>query len=136
MKLLTFYCDRFAFRTEAPSLAEVEPVDLDEAVEQAVVAWFHLEAGDDARLGKITTGAIKHLKWLARKWETRTIVLHSFAHLAETTAEPEAARTFLADAASRLSGAGYTVHQTAFGHTHRLEMAVPGPSLAKVFKSL
>ena len=136
MKLLTFYCDRFAYRTEAPTLAGVEAVDVDEAVEAAVVAWFQLEAGDEARLGKITTGAIKHLKWLARKWETRAIVLHSFAHLAETTAEPEAARTFLADAASRLTGAGYTVHQTAFGHTHRLEMVVPGPSMAKVFKSL
>lgn len=136
MKLLTFYCDRFAFHAEAPSLSEVEPVEFDEVVEQAVVAWFHLEAGDEQRLGKITTGAIKHLKWLARKWETRAVVLHSFAHLAETTGSPEAARTFLADAASRLTGAGYTVHQTAFGHTHRLEMAVPGPSLAKVFKSL
>jgi len=136
MKLLTFYCDRFAYRTEAPSLDGVEAVELDEAVEAAVVAWFQLEAGDEARLGKITTGAIKHLKWLARKWETRAIVLHSFAHLAETTAPPETARTFLADAATRLTAAGYTVHQTAFGHTHRLEMAVPGPSLAKVFKSL
>jgi len=136
VKLLTFYCDRFAYRTEAPSLDGVAPVELDEAVEQAVVAWFQLEAGDEQRLGKITTGAIKHLKWLARKWETRTIVLHSFAHLAETTAEPAAARAFLTDAATRLTTAGYTVHQTAFGHTHRLEMAVPGPSLAKVFKSL
>jgi len=136
VKLLTFYCDRFAYRTEAPTLAGVEPVEVDEAVEAAVVAWFHLEGGDEQRLAKVTTGAIKHLKWLARKWETRAIVLHSFAHLAETTAPPEAARTFLADATTRLTTAGYTVHQTAFGHTHRLEMVVPGPSLAKVFKSL
>ncbi|RMF81971.1 MAG: hypothetical protein D6739_08750 [Nitrospirae bacterium] len=136
MKLLTFYCDRFAYRTEAPSLEGVAPVALDEAVEGAVVAWFHLEAGDAERLGKVTTGAIKHLKWLARKWGTRRIVLHSFAHLAETTAPPEAALAFLERAESRLVKAGYEVHRTAFGHTHRLEMAVPGPSLAKVFKSL
>jgi len=135
MKLLTFYCDRFAYRAEAPSLAGVAEVAQAAVVERAVVAWFHLEAGDEERLAKITTGALKHLKWLARKWETRTIVLHSFAHLAETTAAPASARTFMEEAAARLLTAGYTVHTTAFGHTHRLELAIPGPSLAKVFKS-
>ena len=78
--------------------------------------------------------AAKNLKWLARKVDVDTVTLHSFAHLSDDRADPEAAAPILADLAERLRNVGYTVHHTPWGYFNEFRMHVEGPSLAKVFK--
>ena len=108
----------------------------DEDAFAAIVALVHVEAHDPERQDKLVTKAIKNVKWLAGKFETRTVVLHSFAHLATTRAEPIQADAFLEAMRSRLAGSDYSVHTTPFGWFNEFRLHVAGPSLAKVFVEL
>ena len=54
------------------------------------------------------TKLVKNAKWLARKWETQKIVLHSFTHLGEKKADDEAAKELIDRVQKRLEAAGYT----------------------------
>jgi len=102
----------------------------------AVAALIHVEAHDPERQDKLVTKAIKNVKWLAGKFDTRNVVLHSFAHLAATRAEPHEAEAILAAMRDRLQRADYTVHTTPFGWFNEFRLHVGGPSLAKVFVEL
>ncbi|HEY4690954.1 MAG TPA: threonyl-tRNA synthetase editing domain-containing protein [Anaerolineae bacterium] len=68
--------------------------------------------------------------------QVRSIVLHSFTHLAEGSASPQFAEAFLQSAALRLRNTGYQVALTPFGWVCEWELSIYGESLAKVFKSL
>jgi hypothetical protein len=59
---------------------------------QAVVAFIHVEPEDVAAGNSTETKLVKNAKWLARKWDTKQIILHSFTHLAEAKAEPQQAK--------------------------------------------
>jgi hypothetical protein len=71
---------------------------------------------------------------VARKWEAQRVVLHSFTHLGEAKAPPEAARQLLTRAAERLNAAGYTTVQTPYGYFLDLEIAAKGHPLARIYK--
>ncbi len=105
-------------------------------VEQAVVAFVHVEPRDEERAKKVETKLVKNLKWLAGKWETKTLVLHSFAHLGAEKADPAFAAALFAAARARLESVGYAVHETPWGHFLDLDMRAPGHPLARVFKEL
>jgi len=57
----------------------------------------------------VETKLVKNAKWLARKWGTTRIVLHSFTHLGEQKADPEDAKRLIDRVQKRLETAGYTV---------------------------
>jgi heme oxygenase len=59
----------------------------------------------------IRTKLVKNAKWLAGKWETRKNILHSFTHLGEQKAEPEAAKGAIDGVQKRLAKAGYAAVQ-------------------------
>jgi hypothetical protein len=101
-----------------------------------VVALVHVEAADPERGPQLVTKAIKQIKWLAGKFETRSIVLHSFAHLATGRAEPAAAEALLGAMRDRLVASGYAVSVSPFGYFNEFRLHVAGPSLAKVFVEL
>ncbi len=126
MKLLLIYADRFGYRTALKTI-DSEP-DLDEArtIEGALIGFIHLERSDEADPAGIETKLVKNLKWAARKNETNKVVLHSFAHLAETKASPEFAKRILDGAQERLIAAGYEAVQTPFGYFLDLELSAPG----------
>jgi hypothetical protein len=63
-------------------------------------------------------------------------VLHSFTHLAESSASPELARAFVHNATTRLQNTGYLVTTTPFGWVGAWDLSVYGEGPAKVFKSL
>lgn len=136
MKLLLLFVHDYWLRPFEASLpdAPAEPEGVETA--SAVAALIHVEAHDPERQDKLVTKAIKNVKWLAGKFDTRRVVLHSFAHLASTRAEPHEAETILAAMRSRLEGTGFTVHSTPFGWFNEFRLHVGGPSLAKVFVEL
>jgi hypothetical protein len=94
------------------------------------------EDQDGDRIKTIEKKLIKNLKWIAGKNQTKTIVLHSFAHLSESKAEPGFTKEFFDRVEIRLKNTGYEVLQTPFGYFLDLEVNAPGNSLARVFKSL
>ncbi|MGD8396685.1 MAG: threonyl-tRNA synthetase editing domain-containing protein [Candidatus Eiseniibacteriota bacterium] len=138
MKLLMLYCDRFAWR---PTVRTLESAAAGEAgeVRTAVVGLIHVEPADvdpDGRVAsRVVTRLLKNLKWLAGKNTTRTILLHSFSHLAAEKADATAGAGLFAAARTRLAEAGYEVHETPYGHFNDLAIEAPGHPLARVFKS-
>lgn len=136
MKLLLLFAHDYWLKPFGQSLETAAPLPKPVTAVEAVVALIHVEPQDIERHAKLVTRVTKQLKWLARKFTSRTIVLHSFAHLATSSAQPTAAERLLADVAQRLRSAEYTVHMSPFGYFNEFKLHVAGPSLAKVFVDL
>ena len=133
MKILLLYTHDYWLRPYEKSLPEASEAKDEVEIAPAVVALVHVEAHDPERAAKPVTKAVKQLKWLAGKFDTRNIVLHSFAHLAATRADPAQAQALMNEMRQRLSAVGYVVRMTPFGYFNEFRLHVAGPSLAKVF---
>src|SRR5574341_1914961 len=133
MKLLLLYAPDYWLRPFEKNLPEAPDAAEEIQTQNAVVVLIHAEENDQADAGSVVTKAIKNIKWLARKCETTQVVLHSFAHLSSSTAEPVFAEGLLQQMAERLRSVGFTVTTTPFGYFNEFRVHVAGPSLAKVF---
>ncbi len=134
MKLLMIYMERFTYKTTIKTLDMAKERDEERQIKDALVGFIHVEKEDEEKLDKVETKLVKNLKWAAKKNDTNTIVLHSFAHLSQSKAEPEITERLLDNAEKRLKNAGYEALQTPFGYFLDLEVKAPGKSLARVFK--
>ena len=134
MKLVLFYAHRFSFKTASKSLPDVPDVSLEKAVKDAVVIFFHVEAEDEGNRPGVIEKFVKNTKWLAGKFGTKSVVLHSFNHLSSSKGSPELAKGILDEVIERLERTGYTVTITPFGYFNEFTIHVAGDSLAKVFK--
>lgn len=131
MKLLMIYADKFAYKTNKKTLESVEEYQEDKQIEDVLVGFIQVEKEDE---DKIETKLIKNLKWAAKKNDTNNIILHSFAHLSLSKADPEITKLIFNNAQKRLEKAGYKTWQTPFGYFLDLDLKAPGKSLARVFK--
>jgi hypothetical protein len=136
MKLLMFLAKQFTFRPFEKTLAEAGAGGDEVQVDNAAVIFVHAEPQDEADSSGLETKFVKNVKWIAGKRGLKNIVLHSFTHLAESSASPQFAEVFLQSAAARLRNTGYGVILTPFGWVCEWDLSVFGESLAKVFKSL
>ena len=102
---------------------------------EALVAFIHAEEQDEAEIKNVETKMVKNLKWAAKKNNTKTVVLHSFAHLAETKANPNFTKELFDRVEARMKNADYACDQTAFGYFMDLNITAPGISQARIFKS-
>lgn len=136
MKLLMFQAKRFWFRSFSKTLEFVEDQEVEQEVRDAAVIFIHAEAGDEEQGPSLLTKALKNIKWIANKRGLKNVVLHSFTHLADTTASPAYAQATLDTLAARLRDVGYTVAVTPFGYFCEWDLSVYGESLAKVYKAL
>ena len=136
MRLLTFQAEHFSWSSFSKTLEEVEEQDIQEAVDDALVVFMHIEAKDFAADSKSFKHTLKHVKWLANKRDLRCVVLHSFTHLGGENAAPKDALGFMQRLQERLQNTGYTTHMTPFGYFCSWDLKVYGDSLAKVYKAL
>lgn len=137
MKMIFIYADRFAYSvgTSSNSDNEVEEVNNETSYENVQTAFIHVEERDEIsdNTNKLITKLIKQAKWVARKNNTNHIILHSFAHLADSKSSPEFAKEIFDGAQERLENAGFIINQTPFGHFLNLDLKAPGRSLARVY---
>ena len=133
MRVLFWYCEKFDW---VPAMKTLEDAPAAEASSNAstVVAFVHIEPGDIEGDSSAETKLVKNAKWLARKWDIKRIILHSFTHLGEAKAEPGAARALMKRARDRLAGAGYEVTLTPYGYFLDLNIQAPGHPLARIYK--
>jgi hypothetical protein len=136
MKLLMFLARQFTFRPFEKTLPEAGDGGDEIQVRDAAVIFVHAEPPDEIDPAGLETKFVKNVKWIAGKRGCKSIVLHSFTHLAEASASPQFAEAFLQNAAARLRNTGYQVALTPFGWVCEWDLSVHGESLAKVFKSL
>jgi hypothetical protein len=136
VKLLMIYADKFGYKTSVKNLESASDINEEKVVEDVLVGFIHIEPKDEENLSAIETKLVKNLKWAARKNETDKVVLHSFAHLAESKADPEVTKRLLDSAESRLRNAGYVTYQTPFGYFLDLDIKAPGHSFTRLFKEI
>jgi hypothetical protein len=136
MKLLLFYSPSFWFKTFQKVLEQVPDQNVEATCHDAVVVFYHVEAADLERRGKVLSKLIKNIKWLAGKFGSKSVVLHSFNHLSSSKAPADFAEGLVQDAIQRLEMSGYSVTLTPFGYLNEWKLHVAGESLAKVFKEI
>jgi hypothetical protein len=136
MKLLLFYAHTWWFKTASKSLPQAPDLEREDAVEKTAVVFFHAEAEDEEKGRNLLDKVVKNIKWLAGKFETKSVVIHSFSHLSSSKASPEFSEQIIKQTSEKLQNAGYTVMCTPFGYLNEFKMHVGGESLAKVFKEL
>ena len=136
MKLLLFYAHRWWFKTASKSLCQVPDSDREDSVENAVVVFFHAEKEDEDKGKSLLDKLVKNIKWLAGKFSTKNVVIHSFNHLSSSKASPEFSEQMIQSASAKLENAGFTIMCTPFGYFNEFKIHVGGESLAKVFKEL
>ena len=136
MKLLLFYAPSFWFKTYEKVLEQVPDQEVETNCQHAVVVFYHVEAEDLEGRGKVLTKFIKNIKWLAGKFDSKSVVLHSFNHLSSSKAPADFAEELVQDARQRLEKSGYSVTVTPFGYLNEWKLHVAGESLAKGFKQI
>jgi hypothetical protein len=136
MKILMFYAPSFWFKTHEKVLEDVDDREMEQSTENVVVVFYHAEAGDVDKRNNVLTKLIKNIKWLAGKFKTKNVLLHSFNHLSVSKAPPDFTGNLVIEAKERLSKSGFTISETPFGYLNEWKIHVAGDSLAKVFKEL
>ena len=134
MKLLMIYTEKFSYKTNIKNLESVEYYEENKKIVNALVGFIQVEQKDEEDISKTETKMIKNLKWAANKNNTKSIILHSFAHLSMSKAEEGITKKMFDRAEIRLENSGYEVSQTPFGYFLDLDIQAPGKSLARIFK--
>ncbi|WP_462271529.1 threonyl-tRNA synthetase editing domain-containing protein [Desulfobacter sp.] len=133
MRVLFWYCDKFAWTPTIKTLDQVPISKPDEKI-KVVVAFVHIEPKDVEQGSSSETKLVKNAKWLARKWDVTKILLHSFTHLGEEKADPDQAKLLLERVYQRLLKAEYDASLTAYGYYNDLVIEAPGHPLARIYK--
>jgi predicted deacetylase len=137
MKVLVMYVDEFKYQPAQKNLESAETIIEGDAFKNSVLAFIQVEGVDEEYdLQSREKKLVNHLKWAARKNNCNSIILHSFAHLAETKASVEFTKTLFELAEKRLKNAEFETAQTPFGYFLDLEIKAPGYSLARIWASL
>lgn len=131
------YVDEFKYQPAQKNLETAETITTGEAFKNSVLAFIQVEASDEEYdLPSREKKLVNHLKWAARKNNCNSIILHSFAHLAESKASVEFTKSLFDLAEKRLKNAEFETAQTPFGYFLDLEIKAPGYSLARIWATL
>ena len=135
MKVLMINCNRFAYKPAIKNLQEFENHSEEKSFENVQVAFIQVEEHDEENAKSTEKKLLNFVKWICRKNELKNVVLHSFAHLSHSKADPEFTKELFDRVETRLKNVGFEVAQTPFGYFLDLQVDAPGESLARVFKS-
>jgi len=131
------FVDEFSYFPQQKNLENTEEITEGKQFSKAILSFIQIEQTDEENdLKSREKKLVNHLKWVARKNDTNSIILHSFAHLSESKASPEFTKELLNEAEKRLLNAGYSVAQTPFGYFLDLNIKAPGFSQARIWASL
>jgi len=131
------FVDEFSYIPAQKNLESAESAVEGKTFSKAILAFIQVEQTDEENDVKSREKKlVNHLKWVARKNECNSVILHSFAHLSESKASPEFTKTLFDEAEKRLLNAEFFVAQTPFGYFLDLNIKAPGFSLARIWANL
>jgi len=137
VKILTMFVDEFSYYPAQKNLETSEDICDGRSFSKSILAFIQIEQPDEENdLLSREKKLVNHLKWVARKNETNSIILHSFAHLSDSKASEGFTRELFKQAELRLQNAQYITAQTPFGYFLDLNIKAPGFSLARIWASL
>ena len=128
------YMNKFSYKPTIKTIESMPDFSESKEYENVQTAFIQVEAEDVEKESEVKKKLLKNLKWIAGKNNTKHIILHSFAHLSESKADPEFTKALFDNIDERLTNSGFTVEQTPFGYFLDLHVEAPGFSLARVFK--
>ena len=132
MRLLMFHVEDFWYK---PHLDYAEETYKDETFGESVLVWIQSEEKDEEDRVAVLRKMVKNIKWLCKKVDCNSVILHSFAHLGVSKSDPGFADRLIEETADRLRERDIEVSIVPFGMFNEFKMHVKGPSLAKVFKT-
>jgi len=137
MRVLIFYTKSFSYTPQVKNLEDAPEPGQAKSFEDCLLACIQVEEADEEKDVKSREKKlVNHLKWTARKNNTKRIVLHSFAHLGESKANVDFTKQVFDAAQKRLENAEHEVAQTPFGYFLDLNINAPGFSLARIWAEL
>jgi len=137
MKILIFYTKEFSYTPAEKNLENAPDPGEPATYSDCLLALIQVEALDEEKdLLSREKKLVNHLKWAARKNNTKKVVLHSFAHLSESKATVEFTHQLFNAAQTRLRNVDFEVAQTPFGYFLDLKIDAPGFSLARIWAEL
>jgi predicted deacetylase len=137
MKVLVMFVDEFKYHPAQKNLDLADDITAGASFKNSILAFIQVEASDEEYdLQSREKKLVNHLKWAARKNNCNSIILHSFAHLAESKASVEFTKELFDLAEKRLKNAELETAQTPFGYFLDLEIKAPGYSLARIWATL
>ena len=104
------------------------------AYREVLVAFIHVEPRDIIEGSSSEKKLLKNIKWLAKKWDNKKVILHSFTHLGEEKADSGEALNLLNRIENRLKNVDYEVIQTPYGYFLDIDMQAKGHPLARIYK--
>lgn len=128
------YCTEFNYKPISKTLDDFPEVYEEGKFDNVLLAFIHAEEIDEENTKSVENKLLKNLKWSAKKNDTIKIVLHSFAHLAETKADAHITKDIFDKVETRLTNADYEAFQTPFGYFLDIDIKAPGISQARIFK--
>lgn len=136
MKILMIYCSTFEYLPTNKTLEYVAHTEEGKSYIDIQTAFIQAEEKDVEQFSEVAKKLVKNLKWIMKKNNATKLLLHSFAHLSESKADPKVTMQFFDYAEEKIKSVGYEVHQTPFGYFLDLKIDAPGLSLARVFKDI
>lgn len=136
MKLLMIYCKNFEYVPTEKTIESAPVVTDGDRYTDIQTAFIQAEEKDVEPFPEVAKKLVKNLKWIMKKNNASKLMLHSFAHLSESKADPDVTKKFFDYAEEKMRTAGYLVYQTPFGYFLDLKVDAPGFSLARVFKDI
>lgn len=137
MKVLVMFVDEFSYKPALKNIETANEIKEGATFKNSILAFIQVEEADEEHdVHSREKKLVNHLKWAARKNNCNSVILHSFAHLADSKASIEFTKTLFDLAEKRLKNAGFETAQTPFGYFLDLEIKAPGYSLARIWASL
>ncbi len=138
MKVLTMFVEEFSYKPALKNLDSAEEVNKEPGLlTNSILAFIQVEQTDEmSDVKSREKKLVNHLKWVSRKNECKSVILHSFAHLSDSKASPEFTKEVMDEAEKRLKNAEFQVIQTPFGYFLDLNIKAPGFSLARIWANL
>ena len=131
------YVDEFGYNPAQKNLESAEEITKGAKFTDSILAFIQVEESDEEKtVTSREKKLVNHLKWTARKNDCKKVILHSFAHLAESKASVKFTKELFDLAEKRLQNAEFTTAQTPFGYFLDLEIKAPGYSLARIWATL
>ena len=139
MKLLLIHASRFwwKLRGEARGLkVRDEPEPEEEDLEEVVVVFTAVEAGDEGSLEEVVERAAKAVLEFSGRVGCRKVVLYPYAHLSTELARPGTARIALERLGEELEAGGIEVHKAPFGYYKEFILHCKGHPLSEAFRDI
>ncbi|MEM4625185.1 MAG: threonine--tRNA ligase [Candidatus Pacearchaeota archaeon] len=135
MKILSLHCDYIRFKVTKKAIREPEILEEEQkeskTIKEVLVIFIAVEKVDENNKESISW-LIQNIEDIAKKVNTRNIVLYPYAHLSANLSSHEFAINILKEAEKKLIEKNYKVNRAPFGYYKEFELKCKGHPIAEL----